>query len=273
MATDKKSFILYCDLIHTVNKLPDETAGKLLKHILAYVNDLNPETDDLLVEVAFEPIKQAMKRDLKKWETEIDRKSQGAILGNLKRWHTDLYEKVQANEITIDEAQTIAKGRIPSHTDKSDSIATKSIASIAVSVNDSVNDSVSVNDTDINNKPQTPKGDSHLYDNFESNLERLLHQINHAFGKKYQKISDKVKAKYKVLLKSHQWVDVKAAIDAVKDDKFHIDSGYKYATPEFFSRPDKIDMYGFKSEIEKKYTGENALLVNNMEKYLKAGQS
>jgi hypothetical protein len=148
MATDKKSFILYCDLIHTVNKLPDGTAGKLLKHILAYVNDLNPETEDLLVEVAFEPIKQAMKRDLKKWETEIDRKSQGAILGNLKRWHFDLYEKVESKELTLDEAQTIAKGRIPSHTDKTDGIVIKSIASIADSVNVSVNDSVSVNVND-----------------------------------------------------------------------------------------------------------------------------
>lgn len=130
-----------------------------------------------------------------------------------------------------------------------------------------------IQDKTIQDKPQTPKGDCHLYDNFEPNLERLLQQINHAFGKKYQKISDKVKAKYKVLLKSHKWVDIKNAINSVKDDKFHIDSGYKYATPEFFSRPDKIDMYGFKSEIEKKYTGENALLVNNMDKYLKAGQS
>jgi hypothetical protein len=157
MATDKKSFILYCDLIHTVNKIPDETAGKLLKHILAYVNDLNPETGDLLVEVAFEPIKQAMKRDLKKWETEINRKSQGAILGNLKRWHLDLYEKVESKEITLDEAQNIAKGRIPSRTDKSDGIATKSIASIADSVNVSVNDSVSVsvnvNEKENNNIP------------------------------------------------------------------------------------------------------------------------
>jgi len=152
MATDKKSFILYCDLIHTVNKLPDETAGKLLKHILAYVNDLNPETNDILVEVAFEPIKQAMKRDLKKWETELERKSQGAILGNLKRWHFDLYEKVEAKELTLEEAQTIAKGRIPSHSDKTDSIATKSIASIADSVNVSVSDSVSVNVNEIKKK-------------------------------------------------------------------------------------------------------------------------
>lgn len=156
MATDKKSFILYCDLIHTVNKLPDETAGKLLKHILAYVNDLNPETEDLLVEVAFEPIKQAMKRDLKKWETEIDRKSQGAILGNLKRWHFDLYEKVDSKELTLDEAQTIAKSRIPSHTDKTDGIAIKSIASIADSVNVSVSDNVNVND--IKKKDIPPRG-------------------------------------------------------------------------------------------------------------------
>jgi hypothetical protein len=159
---NKKSFILYCDLIHTVNKLPDETAGKLLKHILAYVNDLNPETNDILVEVAFEPIKQAMKRDLKKWETELERKSQGAILGNLKRWHFDLYEKVDSKELTLEEAQTIAKGRIPSHSDKTDGIATKSIASIADSVNVSVSDNVSVNvnendiSLDVPTKVETP---------------------------------------------------------------------------------------------------------------------
>jgi hypothetical protein len=168
MATDKKSFILYCDLIHTVNKIPDETAGKLLKHILAYVNDLNPETEDLLVEVAFEPIKQAMKRDLKKWETEINRKSQGAILGNLKRWHLDLYEKVESKEITLDEAQNIAKGRIPSHTDKSDGIAIKSIASIADSVNVSVNDSVSVNvneNVNVNSLHISPKVENFSFKN------------------------------------------------------------------------------------------------------------
>ncbi len=27
MATDKKSFLLYCDLIHTVEQLTDEQAG------------------------------------------------------------------------------------------------------------------------------------------------------------------------------------------------------------------------------------------------------
>ena len=45
MADNKKSFLLYCDLIHTVQKLSDDQAGKLFKHVLEYVNDLNPETE------------------------------------------------------------------------------------------------------------------------------------------------------------------------------------------------------------------------------------
>lgn len=73
MAKDKKSFVLYCDLIHTVRKLPKEDAGELFMHILEYVNDLNPETDNALVDIAFEPIKQSLKRDLKKYESRAER--------------------------------------------------------------------------------------------------------------------------------------------------------------------------------------------------------
>ena len=69
MAEGKKSFVLYCDLMHTVNKMPIEKAGELFKHILSYVNDENPVTDDLIIELTFEPIKQQLKRDLKKYET------------------------------------------------------------------------------------------------------------------------------------------------------------------------------------------------------------
>jgi len=68
MATDKKGFVLYADLIHTVSKMPDDKAGELLKHILAYVNDENPETEDLIIQLTFEPIKQQLKRDLIKYQ-------------------------------------------------------------------------------------------------------------------------------------------------------------------------------------------------------------
>ena len=81
MADNKKSFLLYTDLIHTVNQLPDDKAGQLFKHILSYVNDQDPQTDDLITKISFEPIKQQLKRDLKKYEKICDRNSSNGKLG------------------------------------------------------------------------------------------------------------------------------------------------------------------------------------------------
>ena len=67
MATGKKSFILYCDQRGTWERLSNEQAGKLIKHVLAYVNDENPEAD-FITELAFEGIKRALKADLIKYE-------------------------------------------------------------------------------------------------------------------------------------------------------------------------------------------------------------
>ena len=82
MATEKNSFLLYCDTIHTIEKLTDVDAGQLLKHILRYVNDKEPVTKNPLVEIAFEPIRQSLKRDLVKYENIRTRNSENAK----KRW-------------------------------------------------------------------------------------------------------------------------------------------------------------------------------------------
>jgi hypothetical protein len=89
MAKDKKGFILYSDLIHTINKLTDEQAGKLFKHILEYVNDNNPESDQF-TEVVFEPIKQTLKRDLQKYEGICKRNSENAR----KRWDATASDRI-----------------------------------------------------------------------------------------------------------------------------------------------------------------------------------
>jgi hypothetical protein len=68
MAEGKKSFVLYSDQRTIIDMLSDEKAGQLLKHMFAYVNDENPQTNDPLILLAFEPIKLQMKRDLIKWE-------------------------------------------------------------------------------------------------------------------------------------------------------------------------------------------------------------
>ena len=69
MAENKKGFILYADQIDLFTQLPNDKAGELIKHIFAYVNDEDPQTDDLIINIAFTPIKKQFKRDLEKWET------------------------------------------------------------------------------------------------------------------------------------------------------------------------------------------------------------
>ena len=124
MAKDKKSFILYVDQKDLFNKLPDEIAGKLIKHIYSYVSDENPKSDDLIVEIAFEPIKQQLKRDLKLFEEKRVKRSEAGLAGANKRW------KEMPND--ANEWQTIAN----------DSKRINGIAKIA--------DNVNVNDNDNN---------------------------------------------------------------------------------------------------------------------------
>lgn len=140
MAENKKSILLYCDLIHTVKDLSDDEAGRLFKHLLMYVNDQNPEPIDRLTQLLFEPIKQTLKRDLKKWESEKEDRSKKGIIGNLKRWHKDIYDKLIKEELTLEEAVKIANDRT----------ATARIAKVAVSDSVSVSVSVSDNVKDIN---------------------------------------------------------------------------------------------------------------------------
>ena len=98
MAHEKKSFLLYVDLIHTIEKLTDEQSGKLLKHILRYVNDLYPDPEDQFTEVIFEPIKQSLKRDLVKYESIRERNKANA----LKRWNATECDRIRPNTKNAD---------------------------------------------------------------------------------------------------------------------------------------------------------------------------
>ena len=101
MAENKKSFVLYCDLLHTVIKLSDKDAGKLLKHILLYVNDRNPESREILINVDFEPIKQQLKRDLVKWEGIREKRSKaGKVSANKRQQKKQVSTHVKSVEQT-----------------------------------------------------------------------------------------------------------------------------------------------------------------------------
>jgi hypothetical protein len=142
MAENKKSFILYCDIIHTLEKLSDDDAGKLFKHILRYVNDLNPTTDHLITQVAFEPIKQQLKRDLVKFQNKITKLSENGKKGAEKRWKAK-------------------DGKSQSENGKSHNEDGKKWQTMAV--NDNVNDNVIVND--INKRKEIFKEKLNAYAN------------------------------------------------------------------------------------------------------------
>jgi hypothetical protein len=85
MAYNKKGFVLYADQRSIVDMLPNEKAGELLKHIFAYVNDENPISADPLINLAFEPIKLQLKRDLKRWEDTRSQRSKAGQISAEKR--------------------------------------------------------------------------------------------------------------------------------------------------------------------------------------------
>lgn len=101
MAENKKSFILYADQCGLFEKLPDETAGKLIKLIFDYVTDKNPKPEDILLQIAFEPIKLQLKRDLKKWSGEKSQRSLAGKKGMAKRWGKNKAGKITKHNAVI----------------------------------------------------------------------------------------------------------------------------------------------------------------------------
>jgi predicted small metal-binding protein len=86
MAENKKGFILYADQKELFTQLSDELAGKLIKHIFRYVNDENPVSEDVIINIAFTPIKQHLKRDLDKFNETKERRSKAGKIGMANRW-------------------------------------------------------------------------------------------------------------------------------------------------------------------------------------------
>lgn len=121
MATGKKSFIAYSDWKEMFDSLPDEVAGKLIKHIFAYVNDDEPSTNDYIINALFANVKNTLKRDLAKWDKQREQR--------------------------IEAGKKSAKVRATKSNERSNSLNEKARNS-TVSVSDSVNvsDSVSVID-------------------------------------------------------------------------------------------------------------------------------
>lgn len=228
MAENKKSVVMYVDWLTTFEQLSDDEAGRLIKHLFRYVNDENPIAPDKLTQIVFEPIKQQLKRDLERWESiKLKRSIAGKHSALKRRSVVDLLPDY------IEETKSTHVEQKSTHVE-----------------NDPTNSTVNVNVNVLrNNKDigQLTAFESEVSksNKFDLDFNLLLEYIKQKTGRKFKQISKSVQLKYKARLKDgYSKRDIMTAIDNACKLSYHIESGYQYLTPEFFSRSNNLDKYG-----------------------------
>jgi len=153
MATNKKGFILYADQKELFDQLPNDKAGELIKHIFSYVNDENPDTNDIILKLAFTPIKQQLKRDLVKFEeTKIKRSEAGKKSAESRR---NKKEQTSTNSTSVKSVEQ-----------------TSTNSTVKENVNVTVNDKVK--DKDIIKKAKAFSSEKDFLDFFNTGRKVLL---------------------------------------------------------------------------------------------------
>jgi hypothetical protein len=101
---NRRGFILHPDLIHTVRKLPPDKAGELFMLILRYTNGEDATPSDLLLEIAFEPIRQQLDRNREKYDEMCKRQSINGKRGGRPKKPL-LFEENPENPLLFSETQ------------------------------------------------------------------------------------------------------------------------------------------------------------------------
>jgi hypothetical protein len=154
---NKKSFILYNDLINIVRKLPMEKKGLLFETILEFVNGNQHQITDDVVDIAFESIKQQLIRDAELWEIKRERRSNAGKKGVQAK-----LSNAKQNEAMLSNAK-------------------QSLAIQAVNVNVNDNDNVTVtvtdNDNDIKKEDNKPPIPPKIHDSKKEDINTVLTEL------------------------------------------------------------------------------------------------
>lgn len=185
---NKDSFVLYTKYIDTFKELTDEQAGKLIKVILEYVNDMNPEPDGL-IKIAFIPIKQQLKEDLVKWKEEKEKRSIAGKKGMESRYNSVNKELTNNNNVSKCYNKT------------------NNVKNELTNLTDNVNVYVNVNDNVLNNNNNNIITNNTITNNIIISAEIPL--IDNTL---YQISEDKVKEWQQV----YQAIDVKNELEKMK---------------------------------------------------------
>lgn len=202
----KKSFILYSDIRETFTALTDEEAGQLIKHILTYVNGIDPIIENRIVKILFEPIKAQLIRDAEKWNHIIDKRKEAGKLGGLAKGSKAKQKVANAKS---------AKQKVAN-------LAVNDNVNVNVNVTDNVN--VTVNDNEIKKINIRP-----FVNIYQSQLDKLYSEfLEHEVSWMLDKLNDykastgkKYKCDYSAI---NVWVKDafrKAKVDFIKENNTH----------------------------------------------------
>jgi len=104
--------MLFNDSINLIAMLTNEEKGIVFDKILHYANGEDLDVgENRLVQSTWASFKNQIDRDVAKYDNTIATNSIGGKKSSLKKWHKDLHSKVEAKEMTLDEAFVIVKDR------------------------------------------------------------------------------------------------------------------------------------------------------------------
>ena len=86
--------------------------------------------------------------------------------------------------------------------------------------------------------------DNNTINNNTINFDKLLSFLNSKTGRNFKIINEATKKKYRARLKEgYTSKDIANAIENAVNSDYHKENNFKYLTPEFFSRADKLNLY------------------------------
>ena len=164
----RDSFIFYVDWLNVIDELPQEIQLEIYQAITRYaikgeVHSLSP-----MANIAFGFIRQALDRDMKKYQQAKITNQEKGRMGNLKRWHKELYQEVLSGKLSLEEAENIAQEQKKSSSDETNRSAKNS--SLNVNANDDVNENNNDNVNENNNDNINDYVNININDNINDSL-------------------------------------------------------------------------------------------------------
>lgn len=169
-----KYFMVFNDYIKVVcgyenednDGLSIEESGLLFQKMLHYSNGVDYDiSDNRLVDFVWKGFKLQMDRSLGIYEDKIVKSSIGGKRSSLKKWHPELAKKVEAKEMTLDEAFVIvndkgtykkSKGTYKNDKDTQDFVSmtktntnTNTKTNTNTNTNTNINTKVDISDSDV----------------------------------------------------------------------------------------------------------------------------